>query len=59
MRERSAYYASLRELEAKLRESGDALNALFNNPIKPRWNRSVTFWDDKDSDINEVYVDFR
>lgn len=59
IRERSAYYASLRELEAKLRESGDALNALFNNPIKPRWNRSVTFWDDKDSDINEVYVDFR
>ena len=57
--QRTAYYKALDELEAKLRESGDALNKLFDEPIRLRWNYSTAYWYEKDSDINEVYVDFR
>ena len=56
---RSDYYGQLKVLEAKLRESGDALNALFQNPIRLRWNRSISDWYKEGSDINDVYVDFR
>lgn len=56
---RSEYYSALQKLETKLRESADALNKLFDEPIRPRWNYSVAYWYDKNSDINEVYVDFR
>ena len=58
-RTRSGYYATLRDLESRLKESGDALNEAFNKPYQPRWNRSIGLWYDKDSDINDVYVDFR
>ena len=57
--ERKTYYDALQELQAKLRESADALNAAFDQPVKMSWNRSVATWSDRDSDINEVYVDFR
>jgi LCP family protein required for cell wall assembly len=57
--ERKTYYDALQELQAKLRESADALNAAFDQPVKMSWNRSVVTWSDRDSDINEVYVDFR
>jgi len=56
---RSEYYRALRTLETKLKDSADTLNALFQNPIKLRWNYSVAYWYTEDSDINEVYVDFR
>lgn len=56
---REEYYRALQKLETKLRESADALNKLFDEPIRPRWNYSVAYWYDKNSDINEVYVDFR
>ena len=52
-------YEELKALEAKLKESGDALNTLFRNPITLRWNRSIINWYKEDSDINDVYVDFR
>lgn len=57
--QRDSYYQALKQLEAKLKESGDALNTLFGNPIRPRWNNSISGWYDKGSDINDVYVDFR
>ncbi len=56
---REAYYKALNELETKLKDSGDTLNKLFDEPVRPRWNYSVAYWYEKDSDINEVYVDFR
>ena len=56
--ERTAFYAALKELEAKVRESANALNKLFNRPYNPRWDRSISEWCGKNSDINEVYVDF-
>ena len=56
---REAYYKALNELETKLKDSADALNKLFDEPVRPRWNYSVSLWYEKDSDINEVYVDFR
>lgn len=59
MKKQEEYYAALKPLEAKLKESGDALNALFQNPLNLRWNRSVLYWSDESSDINDVYVDFR
>lgn len=56
---RTEYYKALSGLESNLRESADALNKLFENPIKPRWDYSVSHWYYEGSDINEVYVDFR
>ena len=56
---REEYYSALQKLETKLRESGDALNKLFDEPINLRWYSSVAYWYNEDSDINEVYVDFR
>ena len=56
---RDAYYRALHKLEKQLKDSADALNKLFNEPIRPRWNYSVAYWYNEDSDINEVYVDFR
>ena len=58
-RTRSEYYKALRDLEAKLKESGNALNELFGNPISPRWDYSSAYWYQEDGDVNEVYVDFR
>lgn len=58
-RTREEYYSALQKLETKLRESGDALNKLFDEPINLRWYSSVAYWYNEDSDINEVYVDFR
>lgn len=59
LRTRSEYYRALQNLETKLKNSGDALNKLFNEPISPRWDYSVALWYSAYSDINEVYVDFR
>lgn len=53
------YLKTMRELEKKLKKSGDALNEAFDNPIKLKWNYSTDLWYTKDSVINEVYVDFR
>ena len=49
----------MHELEKKLRSSGDALNAAFDNPIRARWDYSISNWSEQGSPINEVYVDFR
>ena len=57
--ERRAYYDALSELRDTLRESANALNAAFGSPVKTAWGRSTDRWYEKDSDINEVYVDFR
>ncbi len=56
---RTEYYEELKTLETKLKESGDALSALFQNPIRLRWDRSISDWYKEGSDINDVYVDFR
>ena len=57
--ERRAYYDALSELRDALRESANALNAAFGSPVKTAWGRNTDRWYEKDSDINEVYVDFR
>lgn len=57
--ERSEYYAALEKLETQMKKSGDALNEAFGKPVSPRWYNDVKYWYDKDSIINEVYVDFR
>ncbi len=57
--ERRELYTGIETLEARLKESANALNEAFGNPIRPGWNRSIAGWSDKDSLINEVYVDFR
>ena len=58
---RDRYYAQLKEREAKLRESADALNTAFDKKLvsKTGWTASVKNWPYKGSDVNEVYVDFR
>lgn len=57
--ERSEMYRGLKNLEAKLRDSANALNEAFGNPVRPNWDRGSSGWSEKNSDINEVYVDFR
>ena len=57
--ERSGYYDTLKQLESRLKQSADAMNEAFGKPYRPRWNRKISQWYEKDSDINEVYVDFR
>lgn len=57
--QRKTYYSQLKQLEAKLEKSADALNEAFGKPIKPRWNQRVDEFYMQVSDINEVYVDFR
>ena len=52
-------YRGLKNLEAKLRDSANALNEAFGNPVRPNWDRGSSGWSEKNSDINEVYVDFR
>lgn len=56
--ERDAYYATLLELEERLKKSANALNELFGKPYRPRWNQSIADWSEKGSDINEIYVNF-
>ena len=59
-KQRDAYYEALKEQEQKLHESGDALNNAFGKRlIKANWKQGVKYWSEKDSDVNEVYVDFR
>lgn len=57
--EREDLYKALQSLEARLKNSANALNEAFGKSYKPAWNRSVSGWSNRDSDINEVYVDFR
>ena len=52
------YYATLIDLEERLKDSANDLNALFNRPYKPRWNQRISDWSERNSDINEVYVNF-
>ena len=35
------------------------MNEAFGKPYRPKWNYSISKWFEKDSVINEVYVDFR
>ena len=56
--ERYECYHALIDLEERLRNSGDALNKAFGSPVKLRWLRDIREWYEKDSVINEVYVDF-
>lgn len=57
--QRRKLYNQLTELESKLKKSGNALNKSFGSPYKPDWDHAVSKWFDKNSVINEVYVDFR
>lgn len=60
--EKQEYRACMRaiqELENRLKTSGDALNAAFGNPVKAKWNNSLSDWYGKECLINDVYVDFR
>ncbi len=57
--QRRKLYNQLTELESKLKKSGNALNKSFGSPYKPDWDHTVSKWFDKNSVINEVYVDFR
>lgn len=57
--ERAGYYDALERLEKQLRKSGDALNEAFGKPYSTTWYRNVRYWYERDSVINEVFVDFR
>ena len=50
---------AMRELENKLRNSGDALNGAFGYPVKAKWTYTLKDWYGKECLINDVYVDFR
>lgn len=56
--ERDEYYATLLTLEERLKKSANALNELFGKPYRPRWNQNIADWSERNSDINEVYVNF-
>ncbi|MBR4905726.1 MAG: LCP family protein [Clostridia bacterium] len=58
-KERAGYYDALESLEKQLRRSGNALDEAFDNPYRTSWNRDVKYWYERDSVINEVFVDFR
>ena len=59
LKERDEYYSLLKQQEEKLRDSADALNAAFGKKlITAKWNQSIKNWSDKNSDVNEVYVNF-
>lgn len=49
----------MRELEKRLKESGNALNEAFGKPVRTDWDHSIRDWYGKTSLINDVYVDFR
>ena len=57
---RDRYYERLKEQEAKLRESADALNTAFGARLvsSTKWGQSIKDWSKPGSDVNEVYVNF-
>ena len=57
--ERAGYYEALERLEKQLRQSGDALNEAFGKPYVTSWYHNVKYWYEKESIVNEVFVDFR
>ena len=57
--DRKGYYEALEKMESRLKKSANALNEAFGKPYTPNWNRNVRYWWEKDSIINEVFVDFR
>ncbi len=57
--ERSRYYQTLEKLIDQVRNNGTALNKAFGKPYHPSWYRDPHYWWEKDSIVNEVYVDFR
>ena len=59
LKQRDEYYTLLKQQEAKLRTSADALNTAFGRKMySAKWDKSIKDWSGRDSDVNEVYVNF-
>lgn len=58
-KEQADCYQTLRTLESELKKSANTLNEAFGSPVKASWSRSNSQWYEKNSDINDTYVDFR